>query len=225
MFPCWLEPTRPCPSSVRIVSAIPDSTLPGHRELHERVIGALQLCQESRDVEFKGPIPWPCVQYKIVKSSLAMANLRDGGVIIIGVTEQGPNWILEGLNDETLLTYNEDDLNDFINRYASPTVRVELIKVTYQQKLFLAIRVPEFETTPVVCKRDFQAEGLRRGAVYVRPIGKPQTSQVNEAPDMEHLLELASEKRARRLLETAARVGLRREPSDDEAFDRELEGL
>lgn len=208
------------------MGAIPESTLPGHRQLHERVVTALQLCQESRDVEFKGPGTWSELRYHIARTSLAMANLRDGGIIVIGVEERDGTWVLSGIDDECLATYDEDEVNDFINRYASPPMRLELVKVTHRETAFLTIRISEFERTPIVCKRAGpDSTGLRRGVIYVRPVGKPQTSQVNDANELEDLLDLASEKRARRLLQAAARVGMQSRSSVQEAFDKELDGL
>jgi predicted HTH transcriptional regulator len=42
---------------------------------------------EQRSVEFKGPGDWSSLKYKIVKTALAMANMRGGGVILVGVEE------------------------------------------------------------------------------------------------------------------------------------------
>jgi predicted HTH transcriptional regulator len=71
------------------MGAIPVSTFPGHKQLHERVVTALNLCQESRNVDFKEPASWSNLQVHIARTSMAMANLRDGGIIIVGVSERG----------------------------------------------------------------------------------------------------------------------------------------
>jgi len=67
--------------------AIPTSDLPGHRGLQERVHAALDTCIESQSVDLKESASWKDLQYKIVRTALAMANLRDGGIIIIGASE------------------------------------------------------------------------------------------------------------------------------------------
>jgi len=208
------------------MSAIPDSSLPGHQKLHERVVAALDVRLESRDIEFKSARPWSELHYKIVRTCLAMANLRDGGVIVIGVDESGSSWTLQGIDDACLATYDGDSINDFINKYASPTIRVDLVAVPYEGRRFLAIYVPEFDLTPVVCRADAGPQsGLTRGAIFVRPIGKPETCEVRDAAQLEDLLELASEKRTRRFLEKAARLGMRATASTTDSFDEELEGL
>lgn len=208
------------------MSAIPDSTLPGHRALHERVEAALRVCQESRDIEFKSESTWSDLRYSITRTCLGMANLRDGGVIIVGVEEANGSWVPGGIGDNCLASYDEDAINDFVNKYASPPLRVELVTVRHEALRFLAIRVPEFDTTPIVCKADAgDQSGLSRGSIFVRPIGKPETCRVREAGQLEDLLELASDKRARRFLERAFRLGLSPKEAETSKFDRELEGL
>jgi predicted HTH transcriptional regulator len=206
------------------VAAIPDSSLPGHKRLHDQASTALGLCQESRNVEFKESGSWDQLQYKIVQAALGMANLRDGGIIIIGVSERGGNWSIDGVEEEHLATYDEDELNDFVNRYASPPLRLELVTIQYREIRLLVIRVPEFDLSPVVCTRNGPDSTIRAASFYVRPMGKPQTTRPVDASQLQDLLDLAAEKRARRLVEAAQRIGMR-QPARDLGFDDELEGL
>jgi len=113
-----------------------------------------------------------------------------------------------------------------INRYASPPIAVDLVVVTSRSgPRFLAVQVREFGETPIVCRRDGPSgTGLKQGVLYVRPAGKPQTSEVRTAEDLHDLLDLAAEKRARRILETARRIGMQT-PAPARRFDDELEGL
>lgn len=208
------------------MSPIPESTLPGHQRAHERVTGALDLLQEFPWVEFKESRPWEDLKIKITSTSLAMANLREGGILVVGVREDGDSWELQGVDAAHLPTYDEDDVNDFVNRYASPALRVELLLVPYDGKRFLAVRVPEFSETPVVCKRNGPTGSpLREGAIFVRPPGKPQTTRVAFAAELHDLLELAAEKRARELLRAARRVGFEVPTSESAKFDEELGDL
>jgi len=66
---------------------------------------------------------------------------------------------------------------------------------------------------------------LFEGAVYIRPPGLARTTRIMNASQMHDLLELAAEKRARRLLEVSRRVGLVPTSTSKEHFDKELEGL
>ena len=98
--------------------AIPESTLPGHHLLHERVVAALQVCQESTDIDFKESAEWSSLKNQIARTAIAMANLRDGGIIVIGVGERGGVWSLDEVDANHLATYDTDTANDFVNRYA-----------------------------------------------------------------------------------------------------------
>jgi predicted HTH transcriptional regulator len=200
--------------------------MPGHRALQERVHAALDTCVESQSIDFKESAPASAIEYKIIRTAMAMANLRDGGVIVVGASERNASWDLTGVSDDHLATYAVDELTDRINRYASPPISVELVVVPYRGGArFLAIQVREFGETPIVCRRDGAVgSGLKQGVVYVRPLGVARTSEIRAAEDMHDLLDLAAEKRARRILETARRIGMQA-PSPNAQFDDELEGL
>ena len=199
--------------------------MPGHRALHDRVTVALETCIESQSMDFKESAPWEALRFKIIRTALAMANLRDGGVIVVGVGERGAQWEVTGVSDEHLATYDVDDVVDAIHRFASPSIELTIVIVPHNDRRFLAVRILEFAETPIVCRRDGEASsGLKQGSVYVRPPGVARTTEVRSAEQMHDLLELAAEKRARRILETAARIGLVAQPAD-KPFDDELGGL
>jgi predicted HTH transcriptional regulator len=202
---------------------IPTADLLGHQALRERVYAALDTCVETQGIEFKESATWKVLQAKIVRTGLAMANLRDGGVIIIGVSQRDDRWSAAGIAEEHLATYDADTVAEHIDQFSSPALTVRLVLVEYRDgRNFLAIEVSEFTDTPIVCRRD--ASDLRQGAIYVRPPGHARTSEVRTAQELHDLLELAAEKRARRILETARRVGLEA-PAAARPFDDELEGL
>lgn len=206
--------------------AIPTSDLPGHHALRDRVFAALDTCIESQSVDFKESAPWDALQHKLVRTVLAMANLRDGGIVIIGASESGDRWDLGGISDEHLATYAVDDVVDAIHRFASPAVKSVMVLVPYRNsRNFLVLQVFEFDDTPIVCRRDGPPDsGLKQGTVYVRPAGLARTTEVRSADQMHDLLELAAEKRARRILETARRIGMEVTPPA-KPFDDELGGL
>src|SRR4029077_1937830 len=102
--------------------AIPTSDMPGHQAIHDRVVAALDTCVESQSIDFKESAAWSTLQYKVVRTALAMANLRDGGALVIGASEAGDRWDLTGISDEHLATYDVDDVIDAIHKFASPSV-------------------------------------------------------------------------------------------------------
>jgi len=208
--------------------AIPTSDMPGHKELHDRVYNALDRCQESKSVDFKESAPWNDLKWQIIRTTLAMGNLRDGGIIVIGASERDDTWDLTGISSEHLSTYDVDDIIDAINKFASPPIKIEVVTVSYRnQNTFLAIQIHEFTDSPFVCKKNGpdNIKKISAGDVFVRPPGKPRTTRVISAEEMQDLLELAAEKRARRILEVAHRIGLKATDTSSKKFDNELGGL
>lgn len=208
--------------------AIPTSTMPGHKLLHNKVIYALDRCQEGQDIDFKESASWKELKWRIIKTSLGMGNLRDGGIIVIGVSERDDNWELTGISESNLKTYEVDVIIDQTNAHVSPHVNLDIVTVLHDENFFLTIQVNEFSDTPLVCKKNGpDGTGLDEGHVYVRPPGMARTTRVTNAQQMHDLLELAAETHARRFLEQARRVGvLQPSPlSPSELFDQELGGL
>jgi predicted HTH transcriptional regulator len=132
------------------MGAIPESTLPGHRRLHERAVVALERCQEEPEVDFKESAPWDSLKWRITHSSLGMANLRDGGMLLIGVAEQDQRWLLHGIESTHLATYNPDEIAAHLNAHASPHIDVDIVSVQHETRSYLAIHVREFRDTPIV---------------------------------------------------------------------------
>ena len=125
-------------------------------------------------------------------------------------------------------TYDIDDITDAINKYASPPMQVEVVRVKYRnEQEFLVFQIREFEHTPYVCKKNGpdQVGLLYEGEVYIRPPGKPQTKKVTNAQEMADLLELAAEKGARRMVETSRRIGFVPSQSSAQLFNHELGDL
>jgi hypothetical protein len=207
---------------------IASSELPGYKLLRERICNALDRCKELQDIDFKESKPWDELKWKIIKTAIAMGNLRDGGIIIMGVSERDDTWQLTGISQEHLKTFDVDVLTDQVNAYISPHVDLTLVieeKYSKNQK-FLAIQVSEFSDTPLVCKKNGpDGKDLVKGTVYIRSFGKPETTKVTTAEQMHDLLELAAEKRARRILEVSRRIGLVPRASSIELFDKELQDL
>lgn len=212
------------------MGALPSTDLKGYELLKDRVQGALDLLQEVRAVDFKRAVMWNELKQCIPKDILAMSNLRDGGIIIIGVEESNNKWNRTGMMDEQLNTYSPDDMIDHVNKYASPSMTFNVVKHTDNEGLkYLVIKAREFEEKPFVCKRNC-ADELRQGAFYIRPLGKAESREVQTADEMHDLLELSVEKRTRNFMRQIQRVGIdletmRLEKTDEDKFDDELEGL
>jgi len=212
-----------------VIVPIPLSTLPGHRAFHDKIVTALGLCQESHRVDFKESAAWMSLRDKLVKTLLGMGNLRDGGIVVMGVSERDANWEITGITEENLRSYDVDDMLGYFGSFISPFAEIDVVQALHNDRNFLAIQIHEFQEIPLVCRRngaDPNHEGLFAGSVYVRPMGGvPRTTRVMDAQQMHDLLDLAAEKRARNLIRRARAFEMAVQDLDNVAFDRELEGL
>lgn len=195
--------------------------------LEDRVRSLFTYVREERSVEYKRSEPWEALEAKTVKTAMGMANLRGGGIIVIGVAQVKGTLELQGMDPAHLATYQADEVQAAANRFADPYVRLEIGVVEWEGKQFLGIGAAEFDEIPVVCKRS--GIGVRLGAMYIRSNRLPETSEVQSQTEIREIIELATEKGVRRFLATAQRVGLpiseNRAQSDRAAFDAQLGGL
>jgi hypothetical protein len=181
---------------------------------------------ELRGIEFKAPGARtdPKLMAWVVKAVLGMANRRDGGYVIVGVDESTGTPIPVGLDPESLATWTHDDVASSIAASSDPPLTVEQETCTYQGRSFIVLRVSEFADLPVLAKKDISVnhqQVVRRGACYVRSIGKPETSEIPTQTEMRELLGLAIEKGVRKFVAQSANSGLldliRKEPSPTSA--------
>lgn len=178
-------------------------------ELNELV----SLGAEQSGVEFKGPcaLADKPQRDKILRAMLAMANHRDGGLVIVGVDESGTGLLQTGLTPEQLATWTRDLVGDAIAAYADPPIDFDVELVRAGERAFVILRIRQFSDVPVVCKRNgAQAQGklvLREGACYVRPRRKPESVEVPTAADMRDLLDLAIDRGVETFIKRMHRAG------------------
>lgn len=207
--------------------AAADITIAFMAECEESVRAMITRGREARFLEYKESQPWSDIEAKIVRTALAMANLRDGGFIVIDVSERSGMAEPRGVAEEVVATFDPDAIRARINRYADPYVDVDVFHCSIDGRSFIVIAVEEFAETPILCRRD--GDGLRRGALYIRSRRIPETSEVQTSTEMRELLDLATEKQFRRfaaMLSTAGfDLGSVRQASAERRLDEELEGL
>lgn len=193
---------------------------------------ALSLGYESRSFEVKGPGNLTDNAYcaKIARAVMAVGNLRDGGLVCIGVDENHMAEVAPGLSDEQLQSWsNFDDVTDKLARFSDPPVTFNLQPLTMVNGASIVVLdVAEFDHVPHVCKRDYSGV-LQKGMTYVRPRGKPQSVPVPSALEMRELLDLATTKGVRDFVARAYAAGILRsdhpsaEDLDREGFTREAD--
>jgi predicted HTH transcriptional regulator len=189
---------------------------------------------ELPGVEFKppGPRTEAYLFASVTRAVLGMANRSDGGLVILGVKEAGSGLLPVGLAPAELDSWNYDDVMAALSGAADPFVSVSMERVSADNKTFVVLKVAEFETIPVICKRAFKDPKnpsklvLRPGACYVRTRKKPETSEIPSQTEMRELLDLATRKGIRHVIERAVAAGLplitSSGPTDAELFDAEL---
>src|SRR5262245_20728513 len=82
---------------------------------------------ERQHVERKGPMAFEGEhRLELAKDNRAMANTRDGGTILIGVSEdrQSGTWRKDGLSAGQARTFDVTKVHDFVKERAAPPVKL-----------------------------------------------------------------------------------------------------
>ena len=166
--------------------------------------------KELRNLEYKASVSWndSGVREKLVRSMVAMSNIRDGGSIIIGIDQQtGGAFILkDGMTQADYDSFKYDNIAAIIAEYADPYVSFSLIKDELQGKRIVIIDIEEFQQIPVVCKKD--SPFLKRGRLYTRSWRVPESVEVPSQTEMREILDIAIEKGIRNFFKRLGKVGI-----------------
>ena len=155
----------------------------------------------------------------LVKDILSMANIIDGGRIVIGVEDE--TFHRQGLTEEQIQTYNIDIMRDGIAPFADPRVefRCEIV-ADRDGRHYAIIDVSPFDDIPVICKRE--GADVHAGTIYFRSRSRrPQSARVDNSSDMRDIIERSAALSARRL----RRIGFVPDQQPDAEFDAELGGI
>lgn len=155
--------------------------------------------REERNLEYKQSMSWSdmSTKVKVTKSAMAMANITDGGYIVFGEKKNGEVYELEGMQKDHADSFKQDDIMEWVNSYADPYVELIVSPTGRNGKLFIVIKVWEFNQLLIVCKKD--GEGLKRGDVFTRSRKKYETSRVGSQTEMREILDLAVDREIKRL--------------------------
>jgi predicted HTH transcriptional regulator len=193
------------------------------------ILVALRDAVETRVTEFKESQPFDVLRWKLVKACMAMANLRDGGRIIIGCDERDGVPRPSGMSEEHQCSYDQDRLIELVNTYARPPVALTLRRVEFDGLRFVGIEVDPFERSPVMCIIDnlstkpkpTHTQVLMPGQIYARSNARVSTTKVVTPDLLQEMLENAAWKRAGDIIARAQAAGLRMPDSDAAQFARE----
>ncbi|MBX9911289.1 MAG: ATP-binding protein [Beijerinckiaceae bacterium] len=181
-------------------------------ELEALLLGA----EETPKLEFKAAMAWEA--RGLIKDMLAMANVQDGGRIIIGVAD---DMTRQGVSQGQIDSFNIDLMRDQVRPFAHPYIRFSVDCATDSNGLdYVVIDVRQFDDMPVICARD--GHEVNEGRIYYRPMrGRAQSAPISNALDMAEILDLAVVNRMQRY----RRLGFQVEQPHEAELDEELGGL
>ena len=188
--------------------------------------------RETRSVEMKQSMDFSQVRTKAkaAKAAMGMANIRDGGIIIWGMKKVNDHHVPEGMEEAHIGGFNQDQVSSATSEYAAPYVELTVTSLVPQDvpqlagKTFVIIEVREFAEIPVICKKQYGPENLRKGGIYIRSLDRHETREVQTEAEMRELMDLATLERLRRHLRITEAAGGRIVPSgkpDDERFEEQ----
>lgn len=169
---------------------------------------------------------------EVVRAVLGMANRRDGGMVIIGVNNDGTP---AGLTEEQANSWsNRDHVRAAVAPYAEPFVELDEIEVKtiadgqFAGRRFVILHVRQFDDIPVLCGREGRNHQgdliLRIGALYVRSRETEATVEVSTQAQMRELVELAVDRGVRAWVQRNQAAGVAVAPAQvnqDDVFARE----
>lgn len=176
------------------------------------------LGKEDRRREYKAPMPWTddVAKVKITKAILAMSNIKDGGVIIVGMKElKDKTFDPVGLSDADANTFTHDDIASCVKDYADPYVEFTVRPIECKGKRFVCIQVKEFDESPVICKRD--GRDLQEGRTYTRPRTKNESAPVSSYAEMREILDMATDKALKKHWSRLPCAGLMSKPPPEDS--------
>lgn len=168
----------------------------------------IEAAGESANIDAKGPMEWDGGEASagLTRHFLALANCRDGGVIVIGKDEpQDGKFVLTGLTEAQAASFDTTKVATWVNNHCSPPVSLVCHRHEYQGRLFVVVAVTEFHDVPVICTKQYEVAGkptkvlLRKGAVYVRT-ANAESAPLSTVEEMRGLIGLATTKRADQML-------------------------
>lgn len=186
--------------------------------------------REERNLEYKQSMSWqePVTKAKIAKSAMAMANLPDGGAIVVGVEKSGETHNPSGMEQSHIESFRQDEVMEYVNqRFADPYVELSVTPTLIGDNSFIVIQVREFAQLPIICKNN-GLENLRRGALYTRSRVKHETIEVRSQTELREILDLAVDKEIRRLRSRGLLVsteGTTSAEPDNQKFEQQREAL
>jgi predicted HTH transcriptional regulator len=200
----------------------------------------LRLGHETPSVEFKspGPAKSPHLRAVVARACMAMANQRDGGTVIVGVSEATDHRFEPvGIAADDQTGWAFDPVAGFINSCCEPPIEFELGQLQDPEdgRTYAVLEIEEFAEYPVVCTKTISLDAgkpplLRSGAIYIRSRKTPASIEIAGQAEMRALIELTIEKQVPRIAKLLGVFAGRPEPGPtqdgaDAEFDAQRKKL
>jgi hypothetical protein len=119
-------------------------------------------------------------------------------------------WVPEALTPQQVASFTQDDVAAWVNDYATPAVQFSIGPFTLNGNQFVIIQVQEFDTSPIICRKQKIAGGetLDAGAIYYRSHRKVESAPISSDEDSRELIGLAVDKGISRHVGRLHRLGL-----------------
>src|SRR5260370_13372237 len=99
--------------------------MPANPYSSDELIRFIEAAGESANIDAKGPMEWDGNEASagLTKDILALANCRDGGVIVVGKEETQPGkFALTGLSEPHAASFQTTKGATWVNNHCSPPV-------------------------------------------------------------------------------------------------------
>lgn len=182
----------------------------------------LECGRETQSLDFKGPCKWDVK--KFAKDILAMANVIDGGYLIVGIEERKDgHYRRTGLSEEQLDTFKLDIIKDQMAAYADPHLDITFHRLKDLNNLSYAIiQVHPFEEIPVICNKD--SNDTKKATLYYRNRSRRiESAPVSNSYDLREIIERAAIKRMQKI--QLHGLSIKGSQSVDELLDEEIRDL
>lgn len=159
--------------------------------------------REETYLEYKGDVPWTdrAKKLEIVKTIFALANERNGGIIVIGVKDDGR---VVGLSNTNYQSYSHDSLNQYLSGRTNQEIGCKLARYEYTDGVdevrVVFIQVSECREFPLVHVGSTEtinlAEGaypenigIRNGALYIRNRREVENKEIKTTAEWQEMIE------------------------------------
>jgi Putative DNA-binding domain len=153
----------------------------------------------------------------LMRAILAMRNHEFGGMIAIGVSDDGTHLVPPSLDIDS--AYEQQAIQAIVSKHASRSFEVEVHRVEFKGVRYPVIVVPGATDMPVICKSQI-GQGLkpplREGTIYVRTLDQSGVPSSAPAPwkDIEKLFETCFRNREANYSEFFSRILRAATPSE-----------